>query len=978
MDRETLLDQLAADILAGKAIDWPAVESSIDPADSDAVQQLKIVAEIAYLHRGLDDAPAAAPVVSWSHLRLLERIGSGTFGDVYRAWDPHLDREVALKLLRASPAASSADVSLSDPARVVNEGRLLARVRHPHVITVYGAEPRDGAVGIWMEFIRGRTLHQVIEQQGVLSAREATAIGVDLCGALAAVHAAGLLHRDVSARNVMREEGGRIVLMDFGAGHDDARAIVGREGRDIAGTPLYMAPELFTGAHADQRSDIYALGALLFHLVTGRFPVTGRSLEEVADAHARRTRTRLRDARPDLPPAFVRAVEKALDPVPAERFQTLGTLEQALEEPSAQSATASPATPWRSVIYLAAALTLSVAVVGAWSFLSSPDAAGRGQAGSAAANPIAGLATRKLTISSDVWPFSNPSADGRFMAGVIGKTGDVALIDLATNTYRPLGLGRGEYEDGYASLGIISPDGSAIAVEWYDQENHGALRLIRADGSDRRDLIPSPAEVSAYEWSRDGSMILALVQTAPDTNVVCLVAVADGAVRKIRSIGSVRPGMMSLSPDGRYIAYDQPESPGAVDHDLFILDAHTNSVWPLAPSPGEDRAPFWTRDGTSLVFLSDRNRSMSLWRAPVSQGRSAGEAELIKDNVGRVWLRGFTADSQLHYQLSSGHAEVYVASLDDNPIQPEVVSPRMALSNFYPVWSREGRYVAYTSERDAAGGRELWVFDTGLQREERIAIGSQKVGRPWGWSPDGTRLIAGDGAQRLLLIDRETRSIEVIAANVVRASWLTAGIVYQSGRTVVVYDAARRRPVRTFSYDGAKPGAVAVSWDGESILALEGEGDLILDETTSGARHTWKDPVVTSVGNHHRLPESGNVAYIAFVKSTSGNARTLRFWDGAGLPRELLRSTPTEDFVLVGRDPDGRHLLVVRRADVSDPELRNETLWRVPIDGSGPVSTGLTIEGLRDISMHPDGRQIAFNAGWKKGEHWVMENLLPR
>ena len=91
---------------------------------------------------------------------------------------------------------------------MVHEGRLLARVRHPHVITVYGAEPRDGSVGIWMEFIRGTTLHRLVEQQGRLGAREAAAIGTDLCRALAAVHRAGLLHRDISARNVMREEGG--------------------------------------------------------------------------------------------------------------------------------------------------------------------------------------------------------------------------------------------------------------------------------------------------------------------------------------------------------------------------------------------------------------------------------------------------------------------------------------------------------------------------------------------------------------------------------------------------------------------------------------------------------------------------------------------------------------------------------------------------------------------------------------------------
>ena len=545
MDRDTKLGEIAQAILEGKAIDWPSVESSLDAADSAVLQQLKIVAEIKALHRG-DDVSGETPA-AWGHLRLLERVGSGTFGDVYRAWDTHLDREVALKLLRTTPASAAVDASLSDPARVVNEGRLLARVRHPHVITVYGAEPRDGAVGIWMEFIHGRTLHQIVKEQGPMSAREATTIGIDLCGALAAVHAAGLLHRDVTARNVMREEGGRIVLMDFGAGRDNARAASREDGRDIAGTPLYMAPELFDDRRADQRSDIYAIGALLYHLVSGTFPVNGRSLADVASAHARGERTRLRDARPDLPPAFIRVVEKALHSDPAARFQTAGELDRALADPAGEPARDSTLA-WRTRgVYAAAAAALIALVSTALVMLSSPLANDRQSPGGTPATVAAsGLTTRKLSVTSDVWPFSNPSADGRYMAGLVGRTGDAALIDLAANTYRPLGLKHGENDDGYASLGIISPDGTAVAVEWAGSDNRCSLRLVRSDGSGRRDLITGALDVRAYEWSRDGSMILALVQTAPDTNVVSLVAAADGAVRQVRSIGSEWPAMMSL------------------------------------------------------------------------------------------------------------------------------------------------------------------------------------------------------------------------------------------------------------------------------------------------------------------------------------------------------------------------------------------------------------------------------------------------
>ena len=207
----------------GVEVDWAALETfTASDVERRRYRNLRLVARVAELHRTLvlidDDAPAAGPdgatprdPGAWGHLEVQERIAGGAFGDVYRARDPHLNREVALKLLRL-------DVSTGQPDRLLDEARALARVRHPNVVTVHGADVRDGRVGLWMEFVHGRTLESWVQAHGALSAGEATTLGVDLCRALAAVHGAGLVHGDVKAQNVMREEGGRIVLMDFGAG----------------------------------------------------------------------------------------------------------------------------------------------------------------------------------------------------------------------------------------------------------------------------------------------------------------------------------------------------------------------------------------------------------------------------------------------------------------------------------------------------------------------------------------------------------------------------------------------------------------------------------------------------------------------------------------------------------------------------------------------------------------------------------------
>ena len=327
-DYQSLLQSVAD----GAAIDWAALdESAATSAQRTRYRNLRLVARVAELHRTLvlDEEDGSAPALvdeaatvdpaAWGHLTITSRIASGAFGRIYRAHDSQLNRDVALKLLRG-------DIKQFRPVeRLLSEARTLAQVRHPNVVTVHGADVRDGRAGLWMELVEGQTLDARLGAQGRMGAGEATTIGIDLCGALAAVHAAGLVHGDIKAQNVIREQDGRIVLMDFGAGRAQGADTAG-----VAGTPMYLAPEVLAGEPPTTRSDLYSLGVLLFHLLTGTFPYTGIDIDGLRDAHANGERKWLRDLRPDLRSELVQTIERALEPDPPRRFATAGAMEQAL------------------------------------------------------------------------------------------------------------------------------------------------------------------------------------------------------------------------------------------------------------------------------------------------------------------------------------------------------------------------------------------------------------------------------------------------------------------------------------------------------------------------------------------------------------------------------------------------------------------------------------------------------------------------
>jgi hypothetical protein len=373
---QTVLDRMAA----RQRVDWAQAETSADSAQQrvwlDQLARLDTMARF-YSDRPLEPARGAAGTEtaeldatqaplstgqsasgpqSWGPLSLLEPMGSGAFGEVHRAWDKRLNRQVALKLLRSDREASAESM--------LEEARRLARVEHAHVVRIHGAEEHEGRPGIWMEFVEGTTLARLAEERGKLQPREVCELGVALCEALAAVHAAGVVHQDIKLQNLMQRRSGELVLMDFGAGRRRSAPLATE--RSLSGTPRYIAPELLQGATASPQSDLWSVGVVLFRLVSGVFPVDGQSVEEIFDALRAGRRRSLADAAPNVAPRLAAAIERALDFDPSRRFASATEMAAALR---AAATRRSPRALWLAAAALG---VLLLALVGRFVWTAAP------------------------------------------------------------------------------------------------------------------------------------------------------------------------------------------------------------------------------------------------------------------------------------------------------------------------------------------------------------------------------------------------------------------------------------------------------------------------------------------------------------------------------------------------------------------------------------------------------------------------------
>jgi serine/threonine-protein kinase len=272
---------------------------------------------------------SANPPATIGRYRIRSELGQGGMGIVYRAFDPNIDREVAIKTLRDAPGLGAA-AREQQRERFLNEARAAGRLRHPGIVAVLDADvdPATGLPFLAMELVHGQSLEQELEAGRRFAPAESVAIVAAVADALAYAHRQGVVHRDVKPGNILLEEGGGVRITDFGIARLGESSLT-RTGQ-ILGSPAYMSPEQIAGARVDARSDVFSLGVVLYHLLAGERPFQGEALSTLSYQIVHQEPIPPGRIDPTLPASLEDVVLRALAKRPEERWPGAAELAQAL------------------------------------------------------------------------------------------------------------------------------------------------------------------------------------------------------------------------------------------------------------------------------------------------------------------------------------------------------------------------------------------------------------------------------------------------------------------------------------------------------------------------------------------------------------------------------------------------------------------------------------------------------------------------
>ena len=549
-----------------------------------------------------------------------------------------------------------------------------------------------------------------------------------------------------------------------------------------------------------------------------------------------------------------------------------------------------------------------------------------------------------------------PSPDGRYLSTVDWTTGDLAIKEIPSGKIHRL-THKGTWAESteYAHVSIWSPDGKKLAYSWMNEEEFFELRIIGLDGSEPRILYGNREKFSVqpFDWSHDGKYILAGLGEKQRITQIAVISVLDGSVQILKE-GLIGSGF--YLPDGNFIVYDfvslAQESRGS---DISLLTVQGGKEIPLVKHPAHDFSLCWDPHGERLLFLSDRTGNMDVWALEMKESRPQGKPYLLKKNMGKITPLGFTENGDLYYAIYTSMNDVYTASLDlekNSLLAPPKRAEELFMgANSSPDFSPDGKYLAYISRRTYGPGRFepqaicILSLVSGEKRELFPDLENMRFIR---WSADGKNFFSygfdKKGRTGLFFIDALTGETDYILMCKPIGEVIMELDVFPDGRRIVYK-----------KYERGKAGTGSIMSIRVRDIQSGKEEEIYHKENASESHYVALSSDGKWIAFDDRVPQ--RTLYV--IKATGGE------------PIEVYRTISGETFTSFDWRPETREIFFTKGIS-----RKPNQLWRVNLDGGEPQRIDLSMRRLRELRFHPDGKRIAFSAGYIEVELWVMENLL--
>jgi Tol biopolymer transport system component/serine/threonine protein kinase len=666
-----------------------------------------------------------------SHFDILEKLGEGGMGAVYKARDHRLDRLVAIKVLSEKAAATP-----ERQARFIQEAKTASALNHPHIVTIYEIDLAGDLLFIAMEYIEGRTLEQLIPQKG-LRFIDALRYAIPAADALAAAHAIGIVHRDVKPSNVMVSAKGIVKVLDFGlaklvnpgvshsaaaAGDADSTVTIvpsQTEAGSILGTVAYMSPEQAEGKKIDARSDVFSFGVMLYEALTGRRPFTGDTKLQTLAAIVNQEPRPAGQLVEGLPAELDRVLARCLRKDPARRFQTMADLRVALEELKEESdsgnLTAGAPARKRRWQWAAAGGLIVLALAGAWLWQRPASA------------PPETLAPVTSYPGSQLYPSFSP--DGRqIVFSWNGEKGD--NTDIYVKLVGETSALRLTTDPAADTFPVWAPDGKRIAFRRAGP--HSGIYTVSPLGGAEQKLSDFATNYQ-ISWSPDGKWLA--VSSDDLTSAIFLLPAEGGEPRRISNPKAPEfDRAANFSPDGRRLAYANCTSVRACDVYVEDLTSYVprGSARRITNQHASITGLTWSRDGTAVIYSGslESDSLFYLWRAETDRRQPPQRLEIAAPHAyspsvspagNRLAFSRHLQDDDIWRYRAGGAAE------------PLIVS---SLTEKNPQFSPDGSKIAFESDRSGEA-QEIWVAQADGSKPVQM---TSNLGRYQGgprWSPDG-------------------------------------------------------------------------------------------------------------------------------------------------------------------------------------------------------------------------------------------------